>query len=291
VSRSSDHDAALAEAGACDGSKALVMTAQKNSEENVLLDVTGEIATITLNRPERLNCLTPAAYGLLADCVTEASSNSQVGVIVIRGAGRAFCTGGDLSLIRETLTRDGGLDNLDLTRELAVNSRRAFTSLEASPKTVIASVHGHCHAGGLAVALCADLVISAEAASFRVPEGLVGLADPYVPVRLARRAGLGFAKVMLYTAEAVGARDALAHGVVDFVVPDDELAAETARLAAQVGKTSAYSRMLYKETLVADLPAFDRSIYLRAHMGPDAREGTRAFLERRKPSWQPDPDS
>lgn len=133
--------------------------------------------------------------------------------------------------------------------------------------------------------LSCDVSVVSDRANFAVPEGRVGLADPFVPLRLARMVGLGRAKWMMASGELLNADDALRAGLVTHVVPHDELEAATRKFVSQIQEMSPVSRALYKKSINGDLAPFDRSIQFSANSGPDAAEGLSAFVQKRKPNW------
>jgi enoyl-CoA hydratase/carnithine racemase len=261
---------------------------------HIVLEIVNGVARITLNRSAKMNAFTPESYSGLGAAVEMASDDDSVHIICITGAGGAFSTGGDLRLLRAALFPDGiepadGFGNstvdADLTRGFIEGAQRAFTALESSPKIVIAAVNGACQGGGLGVALCADFVIATDEASFRTPEGLVGIADPFIPVRLERRVGVGLARRMLFTGESLDAKAAYKVGLVDELVHPSELGPAVQRLVEQVEKTSPLARRLYKKVLNADLPPFDCTVSYVANTSGSAREGVTAFVEKRSPDW------
>jgi enoyl-CoA hydratase len=265
-----------------------------NTGDHITLDIVKGVARITLNRPAKMNAFTPESYSGLGDAVEIAGNNDSVNVICITGAGEAFSTGGDLRIMKAALFPQGSNpdDRLaktavdaDLTRRFIEGAQHAFEALESSPKVVIAAVNGACHGGGLGVALCADFIIATDKASFRAPEGLIGVADPFLPVRLARRVGTGRARLMLFTGEPVDAISAPSMGLVDELVTRSELEAAVERLVQRLAKTSPLARRLYKQVLNAELPPFDPTVSYIANTSDSAREGVSAFVEKRSPDW------
>ncbi|MBX5212135.1 enoyl-CoA hydratase/isomerase family protein [Rhizobium sp. NZLR11] len=239
---------------------------------------------LTLSNPEKMNCLGLAEYNGLADAIIEASADDTLDVIAITGSGRAFCTGGNLKEI-QTEQAKGALPGRLVIQRFADASLRLFQAMESTPKTVVAVVNGYCHAGGLSIVLSADISIASDRADFCVPEGKVGLADPYAPLRLARAVGLPTARWMMYTAERLSAVGALDISLVNRVVPHDLITQEAQSLVRQIQKTAPTSRAIYKNCLNSDLPAFSRDAMISANASPDAVEGLKAFVERRNPVW------
>ncbi|MGW1419958.1 enoyl-CoA hydratase/isomerase family protein [Bradyrhizobium manausense] len=242
------------------------------------------VAWMMLSRPEKLNCLALRDYLELGDAVLQASADPAIDVIVIGATGRAFCTGGDLKEILAEIEK-GPAAAIEIVHKFADASIRLFQLMESSAKTVVAMVNGPCHAGGLCMLLSCDVSVVSDRSNFAVPEGRVGLADPFVPLRLARMVGVARAKWMMFSGEILDAGDALRAGLVTHVVPHDELEGATRKIVSQIQEMSPASRALYKKSINSDLAPFDRSIQFSANAGPDAAEGLSAFVQKRKPIW------
>jgi enoyl-CoA hydratase/carnithine racemase len=162
---------------------------------------------------------------------------------------------------------------------------RLFQLMESSPKTIVASINGACLAGGLCIVLSSDVSISSDAATFSAPEAKVGLADPFVPLRLARAIGTTRAKWMMLTADILDARAARNAGLITEVVPHEDLETATLSAVEKLQQTSPITRALYKKAANSDLAPFDRDLQFSANAGSDAREGLSAFVQKRKPQW------
>ena len=196
----------------------------------------GRIGRITLNRPNVLNAINAEMPGELADCVAEASADPGVHVIVLSGAGRAFCAGYDLTAYAQAADGGGVTQDMpwDPIRDYAMMSANteAFMSLFRSPKPVIAKVHGFAVAGGSDIALCADMIVMSE-------EAEIG----YMPARVwgcpttamwVYRVGPEQAKRMLFTGDRIKGTEAQRIGLVAKAVPEAELDGEVERLAARM---------------------------------------------------------
>src|ERR1700755_2232584 len=197
------------------------------------VDASG-IATITLNRPERLNALTFEVYRELTDTFAALRDERSVRVVVITGSGRAFCSGGDVhDIIGELFSRnmEGLLEFTRMTCELIQNMR-------ALPKPVIASLNGTTAGAGACIALASDLRIASEDARIAFLFVKVGLAgtDMGASHLLPRIVGLSKATELLYTGDFVTAREALAMGLYNRVVSASELEAETRSLAERLAR-------------------------------------------------------
>src|SRR5918999_2433802 len=208
--------------------------------ETLLYETEGAVATITLNRPERLNTIVPPMPDEFEDAVNRATRDPDVKVIVLRGAGRAFCAGFDFGEgfhhWDEGLTTDGEWDpgkDFMLTTSPATGPVPKIMSIWRSPKPVIAQVHGWCVGGGSDMALCADLVIASEDARIGTPYARMWGA--YLTGMWIYRLGLTRAKEHALTGHPLSGREAADVGLINRAVPferlEDEVRAEAERLA------------------------------------------------------------
>jgi enoyl-CoA hydratase/carnithine racemase len=248
-------------------------------------EVADGVAYLTINRPERLNALTAAMYRGLRTCVIRADLDDGVDIIVLRSTGnRAFCAGGDL--IEGAGTWDD--ENALAERLGELDGRLPFQAFERCSKTILTAVNGLAQAAGLIAVLVSDLVIASDQASFRVPETRRGLTEPYIPRRLAQTIGLARARWMIYTAEEIDAAQALACGLVAKVVPHARLEEAVAQAIMALRRTGPQSRSHYKRMVSQTLPAITLDEYVLSMRSPEAREGLRAFAEKRRPAWDRD---
>jgi len=250
----------------------------------------GAMVWLTLNRPEALNAMNPTLVDELREFFVELPSQRAIRVVVLRGAGRAFCAGLDL---RESAgeSRDGVPAGLRAQRhisELALLMRRA-------PQPIIACVQGAACGGGFALALASDLRIAGESARMNAAFIRIGLSgcDVGVSYFLPRLVGASLAAELLLTGRFIQAERARSLGLVSAVVPDAELETEARKLAEEMLSTSPLGLRLTKECLNASLDAAsleqviameDRNQILCAQTR-DFGEGVRAFLEKRKASY------
>ena len=209
------------------------------SFQTLLYDVEDVIATITLNRPERLNTIVPPMPHEIEDAVTMAVEDQEVRVIVLRGAGRSFCAGFDLGEgfhhWDEQITTEGawdpGKDFMFATAQ-ALGPVPKFMSLWRSPKPVIAQVHGWCVGGGSDMALCADLVIASEDA--RIGTSYSRMWGCYLTGMWLYRLGLTKAKEMALTGKPLSGAEAVEVGLINGAVPFARLEAEVRERARQL---------------------------------------------------------
>jgi 2-(1,2-epoxy-1,2-dihydrophenyl)acetyl-CoA isomerase len=250
------------------------------------LTIEGPVAKITLNRPEKLNALTQEMRAQLRDYSQQLRYDENVRCIVITGGGRAFCTGGGVGRVQR-----GGLR---LARErMQGGSHQFLRNLHAIEKPVIAAVRGPTVGIGWSIALACDLIVASETARFSQVFRRIGLApDGGAIWFLTRRIGLARAKELVFTARFVEAPEALALGLVNYVVSDGELMSKTAELAADLaaGPTFAFG-MAKKLFHMASGPSYEDFLDYEAFVQPqldqteDHHEGVAAFKEKRKPNF------
>lgn len=247
------------------------------------------VARITLNRPDAGNALNAALLHDLSAVTERCMEDPAVRVVVIDGAGKSFCVGGDL----RSFTSEGDALSEHL-EEILTDFHTAVARLARMNAPVIASVHGVAAGGGLSLACACDLVIAAESTRFTMAYTRVGLSpDGSGSYFLPRLVGLRRALDLTLTNRMLSAREALDWGLVSRVVPDDALAAETATLAAQLAAGApdalAAAKKLLRESgnasLEEQLVREIRAIALRA-ADPESREGMTAFLEKRAPRFE-----
>jgi enoyl-CoA hydratase/carnithine racemase len=246
-------------------------------------------AWVTLNRPDALNAISLEVMEELDQALDAAEADPEVRVFVITGEGRAFCAGADLKRVRDaTVGREsGGMDTF-LAKFMAVTVR-----LEEFPMPVIAAVNGLALAGGLELVLCCDLVVAAESAKLGDAHANYGL----VPgagnsVRLPRKIGQTRASYLMFTAEFVPAAELVEAGLVNFVVPDNELMSAVADLVSKMSNKSPLGLARMKR-LILDGMEMPRHEALRAEIltnnlhakSEDMQEGLAAFKEKRAPVY------
>ena len=199
------------------------------------------VATLTLNRPDKLNALNPGVFVELRAHLDAIAGDSSVMCVVLTGAGRAFCAGHDLDAIA--------------TGERAPSRHfepETVDALDALPKPTIARIHGHCYTGGLELALACDLLVASESARLGDTHGQWGLVPVWgMSVRLPERVGRSTAKELMFTSRRVSGPDAAAIGLVDHCVADDALDDAIDALTAEIVANSAGTNRIVK-ALLAD---------------------------------------
>lgn len=204
-------------------------------------------------------------------------SDPELAGLLLTGTGDVFVPGGDLG-------KRGVDDWMDFERYLGIDVT-PFDTLRQSAKPVVCAVNGLCQGGGLMIALCSDIAVVSEQATFRVPELLRGIADTYYSQVLARVVGVVRARDLMLTGRALSAEEALDWGLISRVVPHDELLDTAREVLAQCCQTAPEARRAVKASLDGYLGLFDR-IGMRASMeGAESREGFLSFKEKRSPRW------
>lgn len=259
--------------------------------ESFLYEQSRGIGTITLNRPERLNAITFEVYRELTDFIAGLREEADVRVVVITGAGRAFCSGGDVrDIIGALQGRDaeGLLDFTRLTCELIHNMR-------ALPKPIIASLNGTTAGAGACIALASDIRIAAKEAKIAFIFVKVGLAgtDMGATYLLPRVVGLAKATELLMTGEFISADEAERIGLYNRVVPRDQLETATREFAEKLAQGPALGLAKTKEMLNRELHmGFESALEAEAlaqalcMQTPDFREAHAAFLEKRPAKFE-----
>ena len=249
------------------------------------LDVADRIATITVNRPDKLNALNGTVITELGQAIDEARGRDDVAGVLLTGAGRAFVAGADISEIATNSPFEA--------KRLARRGQEVFRRFETSPKPVIAAVNGFALGGGCELAMACHLRLASEHAKFGQPEVKLGLVPGYGGTqRLPRLVGKGRALQLLLTGEMIDAQEAWRIGLVNAVHPAGELLDRARAMLGQMLANAPLALALCIEAVNAgyDLSLDDALQHESTAFGlsaatEDMHEGTRAFLEKRSPSF------
>jgi 2-(1,2-epoxy-1,2-dihydrophenyl)acetyl-CoA isomerase len=257
---------------------------------DVIYEVADGIATITLNRPEHLNTMGGELVPMAADAMVQAAEDSSVRAVILTGAGRAFCAGGDLRGMRG---RGEGAAEVTIEASVARLRGAMKTSelLHQMPKVTIAAINGACAGAGLAWACACDLRYCAESAKFNTAFMTAGLSGDFGGTwTLPRIVGPAKARELYLLAEKFDAVEAARIGLISAVLPDDELLPFVRDRAARVAGFAPLTLRAIKENLNDSLEVgfaemLDREAerHVRCGRTEDAREAARAFLEKRQP--------
>jgi 2-(1,2-epoxy-1,2-dihydrophenyl)acetyl-CoA isomerase len=258
--------------------------------ENVLTDVSGGVGTVTLNRPDKLNAFAGRMRQEMADAVRAMAADSGVRVLVITGAGRAFCAGADIGYMKDLTAQN----DVEAFRSLVEAGREVVTIIRNTPKPVLASVNGAAAGGGANLALSCDLRLASDQATIGQTFNRIGLHPDWGGTYfLPRLVGPAKALELIFSAEMVPAAEALRLGLFNRVVPHDRLAEETQTLAAALAAKPPMALALAKRAIYASGDAslsqmldVELEHQLACFQSEDAKEGLQAFLEKRPAAFR-----
>ncbi len=253
--------------------------------DHILAAHDGDIATITMNRPERRNTLSEAHMAELISAFRHIGVRRRARAVILAGNGPAFSAGHDL---REIVGQD-----LATCRRLFDVCTELMAVVQQIPQPVIAQVHGIATAAGCQLAATCDLVVASEEARFATPGVNIGLFCTTPMVALSRAIGRKRAMEMLLTGTPIDAHTAADWGLVNRVVPADRLESETRDLARQIAEASAMTVSVGKRAFYEQIDldqqrayAYAKEVMSQNSMAADAQEGMCAFVEKRKPRWK-----
>ena len=255
------------------------------SYKNLRFNVEAAVGTIALNRPGKRNALSLELLQELCALLTTISHNNDVRVLIIRGEGKVFSAGHDISQLvgQEMIYYKAIFDTCIQVME----------KIQRLPQPVIAQVHGVATAAGCQLVAACDLAVAEEGTLFGTPGVKIGLFCTTPGVPLVRAIGRKRALEMLLTGRMISAREAEQYGLINKVVSADQLAAETRALAENIAEASPLTVSIGKEAFytqvnLADFQAYDyaKQVIVTNLFAEDAKEGLSAFLEKRKPTWK-----
>jgi 2-(1,2-epoxy-1,2-dihydrophenyl)acetyl-CoA isomerase len=265
-------------------------TQKENQSQVVLEERKGNVAVIRMNRPDKLNALNIELGRGLVHALLHASQDNSVRAVVLTGAGRGFCAGGDLELIRDLRKRNAS----DELKVLLGAGKEMCLAIATMTKPVIAAVNGPAAGGGMNLALAADMRIASDQASFAESFAKVGLYPDFGGTYfLPRIVGPALSAELFYTAETLSAEDALRLGIVNRVFPADKFEEETQKIVDVLAGAPTVALRDVKRTIVGDdrknlETKLDEEIRLQIHcfQSEDCLEGLNAFFEKRKPNFK-----
>jgi len=265
--------------------------AAKSVSPGVLIEeIRDGVLTLRLNRPDRLNALNIELGTALANTLRRASDDSSVRAVVLTGAGRAFCAGGDLALLRDARMRNAGQELESLVRA----GKEISLIIASMPKPVLGSINGPAAGGGANLALSCDFRIAADTAAFGESFAKVGLYPDFGGTyHLPRLVGPALAAELFYTGEMIPAERAHRIGIYNRVVASDQLAAETRALATQLAAAPPIAARFVKDRLYGcDRAALEAALnqeierQVQCFASEDCAEGLAAFFEKRLPRFR-----
>ncbi len=260
------------------------------SDSVILTHVENKVATMTLNRPDKLNALSRELIGQASDVLKQWSRDPDIGAIVVTGAGRAFCAGGDVgNMAKENDVPESLEQQIDGLRQ----AQELSWLLYNSPKVTIAAINGFAMGAGLGICLSCDLRIASAQAKFGTAYAKIGFGGDFGTTwSLARYVGAAKAKEMFFLADIIDAHEALRLTLINRVVVHDELTAQVNEIATRIahGPLTSY-RYMKANVNAAQTTDFrtmldrEAETHLRCGMTEDHKEGVQAFLEKRAPKF------
>ncbi len=260
--------------------------------QELLEELKDKVAVLTLNRPDRLNAMSPPMLDALLEALPRLAADPEIGVVVLTGAGRGFCAGGDVKAMAE------GRESIGTTLEEKAQGLRSRMEvsrwLHEMPKPTIAMVRGAAAGAGLSLALACDLRVVSDSARFATAFARVGYSGDFGGSWfLTQLVGTAKARELYLTADIVDAQQALVLGIVNRVVPDVRLEDETMALAARLARGPRIAYRYMKRNFNAaesgtlkDLLDLEAWHHTRCGMTEDHREAAKAFVEKREPVFR-----
>lgn len=256
--------------------------------EHILYDVKSRVASITLHRPEKRNALNGAMVAELRAAFKQAESDPDVKVIILKGAGEAFCAGADLEYLQQ-LQLNTREENLADSKELM----QLMQQIYYHDKVVIAQVEGHAIAGGCGLVTLCDLSYAVPEAKLGYTEVKIGFVPALVAVFLVRKIGEGRARDLLLTGRLVTAEKAANYGLVNDVIPADRIAEHVAKIAGDLCTGASANSLKVTKKLITDVfdQPLDNALEQAARLNAETREhtdcqrGIKAFLDKEKMVW------
>ena len=247
----------------------------------LLFEQKGRIAVVKVNRPEALNALNATVLDELSDIFGEIDADDSIGIAILTGEGRAFVAGADIAAMKEMSALEG--------RAFMIRGQAVMQKIETLSKPVIAAVNGFALGGGCELAMACDFRFASEKAKFGQPEVNLGIIPGFGGTqRLPRLVGKGMAKMLIFSAEMIGAEEAKAIGLCEKVFPPEDLLAETEKFAELILSKAPIAVRLAKAAINngvnVDLPTgvnFEAEACVAPFGSEDRTEGMGAFLEKR----------
>lgn len=254
--------------------------------ENLMFKKEGNIGILSINRPKALNALNSATLKEINQAIDMIEKDDEVHILILTGEGRAFVAGADISEMKVL--------NAHEAREFAKLGLSTFRKIELMEKPVIAAVNGFALGGGCELSMCCDIRIASEKAKFGQPEVGLGIIPGFAGTqRLSRLVGLGRAKELIFTADMIDANEAYRIGLVNKVVPVEELMNETMGLANKILSKGQLAVRFAKtsmnrgaETDIETGMSIERDLFGLCFATEDQKEGMGAFLEKRSPNYK-----
>lgn len=253
--------------------------------KNILTEIRDNIGIIKINRPQQLNALNIETIHELNDLIHLWSKDDKIKVIIITGEGKSFVAGADIAEMKD-MTKQQAIDFSEM-------GQKVFSLIESQEKPVIACVNGFALGGGCELAMACDIKVASDKAKFGQPEVNLGVIPGFAGTqRLARMVGTAKAKELILTGEIIDAQTALSIGLVNQVVPHDNLLDQTFKMAQKIASKGPTAVRLAKKVISRGIEtdfvtgsSFEVEAFGECFASGEAKEGMSAFLEKRKPEW------
>lgn len=254
--------------------------------KNLLIKKEDNIAILSFNRPKVLNALDSSVLTELNQAIDEIEKDNDINVLIITGEGKAFVAGADISEMRDKTAKEG--------RHFGELGSMVFRKIELMEKPVIAAVNGFALGGGCELAMSCDIRIAGEKAKFGQPEVGLGITPGFAGTqRLPRLVGTSKAKELIFTANIINAKEAEKIGLVNMVVPQEELMDEALKMAKKISANGQiavkYSKAAINRGINCDLDTaieIEKDLFGLCFATEDQKEGMSAFLEKRSPEFK-----
>lgn len=254
--------------------------------QNLLWKKEGNIGILSINRPDALNALNSQVLEELYGAIDMISQDDDVHVLILTGEGRSFVAGADIGEMKDL--------NPIKAREFAERGIATFRKIELMEKPVIAAVNGFALGGGCELSMCCDIRIASTKAKFGQPEVGLGITPGFAGTqRLSRLVGIGIAKELIFTCDIIGADEAYRIGLVNKVVPPEELIDTAMEMAKKIVQKSQiavrYAKTAINRGIETDLEtgmAIEKDLFGLTFATEDQKEGMAAFLEKRHPNYK-----
>ncbi|HBC29797.1 MAG TPA: crotonase [Clostridiales bacterium] len=254
--------------------------------KNVILEKNGNIAIVTINRPNALNALNSETLKELDIVVDTLANDDEILAVILTGAGKAFVAGADITEMKDLNAVQG--------RKFGILGNKVFRKLETLEKPVIAAVNGFALGGGCEISMACDIRIASKKAKFGQPESGLGITPGFGGTqRLSRLVGMGMAKQLIYTAEMINADEALRIGLVNKVVEPEKLMDEAKEMAKKIANNAPIAVKLCKSAINKGMQcdidtaiAYESEAFGECFATEDQKEGMTAFIEKRKANFK-----
>lgn len=254
--------------------------------QNLLFKKEGNIGILSINNPKSLNALNSTVFSEISTAIDMVEADKEVNVLVITGEGKAFIAGADIDEMKNL--------NAEEARKFGKIGSDVFRKIELMEKPVIAAVNGFALGGGCELAMSCDIRIASQMANFGQPEVSLGIIPGFSgTLRLPRLVGIAKAKELIYTGNIISAEEAEKIGLVNKVVPQEELMNVTLKLANKIASVAQiavkYSKVAINRGIETDIETgmvLEKEIFGLCFATEDQTEGMTAFIEKRKPEFQ-----